>query len=196
MGSVQKRHRRLPAAAAALAALSSILVLGCSTQGSDPAGPDVSNLGPANVPLPPGEWAATGIVQKGTPLSNQPPGTVLKRPWTFKKTCIPSCRRMFLRWTLYGPSVTRLVAHGGFFTAKFPPVEVPCTYPRGSSYTRHRFGQSHDSYRLRWSADGRRINAVEYRLETGCYPTPDPPDVTRWTAVRASRPPAPPGDRS
>jgi hypothetical protein len=198
MRPVQDRLQWVPVTVAVVAL--SAFVLGCSAGSADlNSGADPGqgiDFGPANVPLPPGEWAATGIVQRGPEASNQPPGTMLKRPWSFRKRCDPACRILFLRWTLYGPSVTRLVAHGGFFTAKFPPVRVPCVYPRGSSYVRHPYGESHDSYRLWWSADGRRIDAVEHRVETGCYPTPEPPDLTRWTAVRARPSGAPAGARS
>jgi hypothetical protein len=64
-------------------------------------------------------------------------------------------------------------------------VSVPCIYPEGSSYRRRNYGQSHDRYRLWWSADGTQIHAIEHRLQTGCYERPDPPDVTRWRARRA-----------
>src|SRR6185437_8572914 len=115
------RERPRLAVAATLAALGGALLLGCSAGDSNrDAGID---FGPANVPLPPGKWAATGTVLKGEKMSNEPPGTVLKRPWTFRKVCNPSCHRVFLRWTLYGPSITRLVPHGSFYTANFPPVE-------------------------------------------------------------------------
>jgi hypothetical protein len=60
--------------------------------------------------------------------------------------------------------VTSLARHGRFLTAKFPPVKVPCSYPRGSSYSRRRYGQSHDYYKLQLSSDGTRIHAIEYRL--------------------------------
>jgi hypothetical protein len=147
-----------------------------------------TGLGPANIPLPSGGWEATGRVVWVAPkvLTNEPPGAVLKRPWNFQKVCHRSCRIRFSRWTLYGPSVTWLVKHGHFFTAEFPPVTVPCAYPRDSSYPRHQYGQSHDRYRLWWSGDHTWIHAIEQRTETGCYRTVDPPDVTRWHATRTA----------
>jgi hypothetical protein len=85
---------------------------------------------------------------------------------------------------LYGPSVTWLVKHGDRFTADFPPVTVPCAYPRGSSYPRHSSGQSHDSYKLRWSHDHSTLLAVEHRVQTGCYAGTSTPDLTRWRAAK------------
>lgn len=146
-------------------------------------------LGPANIPLPQGEWEATGRVvwvQQGT-ITNQPVGAMLKRSWDFHRVCHSTCKIAFFRWTLYGPSATWLVRHGRFFTARFPPVKVPCSYPRGSSYTRHLSGQSHDYYRLWLSSDGSRIQAIEHRTQIGCYRTPDRPDITRWQATRSPR---------
>lgn len=147
-----------------------------------------TGLGPANIPLPQGGWEAIGRVVRVPPnvITNQPLGAVLKRPWEFHKVCRGTCKIAFSRWTLYGPSVTWLVRHGRAFTASFPPVRVPCSYPRGSSYPRHFSGQSHDYYKLWWSSDGIRIHAIEHRIATGCYQTPDPPDVTRWQATRAA----------
>ena len=157
-----------------------------------PLGPgagQASGLGPANIPLPSGGWKAIGVVVWVPPktMSNQPRGTVLKRPWDFHRVCRDGdCKFMFSRWTLYGPSATWLVQHGRFFTARFPPVRVPCTYPQGSSYTRHPYGQSHDYYKLRWSSNRTRIGAIERRIQTGCYRRTDPPDITRWRATRAN----------
>ena len=102
----------------------------------------------------------------------------------FQQVCHGACKVFFARETLYGPSVTLLLERGHAYTAKFPPVRVPCSYPRGSSYTPHPYGESHDSYRLWWSNHHTQLRAVEHRLATGCYPNPDPPDVTRWQAVR------------
>lgn len=147
-----------------------------------------AGLGRQGIPFPAGRWEATGRVARVAPnvLTNQPPGTVLKRPWAFGRECHRTCKVVFSRLTLYGRSVTSLARHGRrFFTARFPPVRVPCSYPRGSSYHRRQYGQSHDSYELWWSSDRTRIHAVEHRLQTGCYSTTDPPDVTRWNATRA-----------
>jgi len=133
-----------------------------------------------------GGWTAIGRVTfvPASDNSNQPEGSVLRRPWKFDRVCRSGeCRVFFARGTLYGPSLTWLVPHGGYYTAKFPPVTVPCAYPRDYPYPRHVSGQSHDSYRLRWSEDGTRLLAVEHRQQTGCYPTTSPPDVTRWRAT-------------
>lgn len=152
------------------------------------SGPNPSPSTPAGIPLPQGGWKATGRVVWVAPnvTSDQPPGTVLERPWVFRQTCQRTCKIAFARGTLYGPSMTWLVKDGRFFTAKFPPVTVPCSYPKGSSYPRRLTGQSRDSYKLWWSSDHSRLHAIEHRLETGCYRTPGPPDVTRWQATRVS----------
>ncbi len=156
-------------------------------EGSPAQNANGAGLGLPSSPLPAGRWEATGRVVWVAPnvLTNQPPGTVLERPWAFSRECRRTCKIVFSRMTLYGRSVTSLTRHGRFFTAKFPPVRVPCSYPEGSSYPRRRYGQSHDSYKLRWSSDPTQIHAIERRRETGCYDTTDPPDVTRWHATRA-----------
>jgi hypothetical protein len=171
--------------------VASLAALGCSTGASidsTQSQPPNFGIGPANRPLPPGAWKAIGVVtSQPATYSNQPVGAVLKRPWTFVKSCKSSCHTLFLRQTLYGPSATELVpTAGGLFTAVFPPVTVPCYYTRDYSGPRHPFGQSHDSYKLWWSADRGEIHAVELRTQTGCYPTAEAPDVTRWRATRAS----------
>jgi hypothetical protein len=144
-------------------------------------------LPPPNAALPKLGWAARGVVIK-EPVrrSSAPVGTVLNRPWSFHRECNLKCRIIFLRFTLYGPSVTSLVRSGEVYIAKFPPVRVHCYYLRGSRYPRerHYFGASHDSYTLWWSPDGSRITAIERQYETGCYPPPRPVDITRWHAVR------------
>lgn len=118
---------------------------------------------PGSVPLPhvhlqPGEWTATGKVHMAVNSADEPAGTVLMRPWTFKRVCHTSCRTLFLRQTLYGPSETMVVAHDGFYTAAFPPVTVPCAhYPGEDAGT----AQSYDTYTLRWAADHQRIIGVE-----------------------------------
>jgi hypothetical protein len=177
--------------AATLVAVASLTASGCS------AGVSVNStgtsrhfgMGPPNKPLPPGEWEATGVVVgERASYSNEPVGTVLKRPWTFRKICNSSCHRVFFRQTLYGPSVTRLIpAGGGRYTAAFPPVTVPCYYTRDYPHARHPFGQSHDSYKLWWSANREKIRAVEHQTQTGCYRTEEPPSVTRWFATRNQR---------
>jgi hypothetical protein len=135
-----------------------------------------------------GPWEAIGEVVYVPPNvnSNQPVGSIRERPWSFEEVCRARCEIVFTRGTLYGPSVTRLVKRGRFFIADFPPVEVPCSYPPGSSYPRRSSGQSHSRYKLRWSNDRTQLRAVEHRFQTGCYPTTDPPDVTHWVATRAS----------
>lgn len=142
---------------------------------------------PADPPHLEGDWAATGEVQWVDPdvNSTQPPGTILNRPWNFEEVCNGPCRIAFARGTLYGPSVTWLVPDGSGYTADFPPVQVPCAYPRGSAYDRQPYGYSHDQYRLWWSQDHTKLLAIEHRTQTGCYSTPERPDTTRWQAVRA-----------
>ncbi len=100
--------------------------------------------GAPNIPLPPGQWTATGTVLKEVNIADEPAGTTLKRPWTFKTVCQSSCHTLFLRQTLYGPSETTLTAHDGIYTATFPPVTVPCATAPGSSGL-------YDSYTLQWS---------------------------------------------
>jgi hypothetical protein len=134
-----------------------------------------------------GSWAAVGrvVYVPPTTISNQPVGSVRNRPWSFREVCAGSCRIVFTRGTLYGPSVTELVERGRFFIADFPPVTVPCAYPRGWNGARHSSGQSHSRYKLWWSNERTRLRAVEHRFQTGCYDTPDKPDITRWVATRA-----------
>jgi hypothetical protein len=67
---IETTPRRL-VIATLLATVTSLSVLGCSAAVS----------GPANLPLPPGEWTATGTVLSGGSFINEPTGTVLKRPW-------------------------------------------------------------------------------------------------------------------
>jgi hypothetical protein len=148
-----------------------------------------SAMPPANIPLPPGEWEATGVVTKVLPPglnTNEPEGEILKRPWTFRTVCHESCRTMFLRQTLYGPSRTSLVRHGSVYVANFPPVTVPCFYWRGWTGPRPPYGKSYDSYRLARAGGHTEIVAIEHRLSTGCEG--ETSDVTRWRAART--PPA------
>lgn len=159
-----------------------------SPEASEPVttgSPDV--LPAADPPHLEGDWVATGEVQWVDPdvNSSQPIGTILKRPWSFEEVCRGPCRIAFARGTLYGPSVTWLVEDGSAYTADFPPVQVPCAYPSGSSYDRQSYGYSHDEYRLWWSQDHKKLMASEHRTQTGCYSTPERPDTTRWQAVRA-----------
>jgi hypothetical protein len=149
---------------------------------------------PANKPLPPGEWEASGVVIRALgPGSNEPVGAVLKRPWTFKRTCAASCARVFFRQTLFGSSVTKLVPIGrAGYTATFPPVSVPCVYVPDYQGVRHASGQDHDSYTLWWSPNAREISAVEFQTETGCYPpNGNPPAKILWKAFRTRETPAP-----
>jgi hypothetical protein len=146
-------------------------------------------MGPPNRPLPPGQWEATGkVLVERVHWSNEPVGTVLKRPWTFNTVCEPACRKIFFRQTLYGPSETQLEPRGQVFTARFPPVRIPCYYPtHGYSGIMRAYGQSHDVYRLWWSSDRTRIHALERQVQTGCYKTSDPPTWTRWLAIPNTR---------
>jgi hypothetical protein len=134
--------------------------------------------------LPAGAWEATGIVTYVPPdaESTQPLGTVIERHWRFSRDYRGECRVVFTRTTLYGPSTTTLIRRGKRFAANFPPVDVPCAYPRGYPGPRRLHGESHESYVLWW--EGRtQLRAVEHRSETGCYPGTSPPDVTRWRGV-------------
>ncbi len=138
-------------------------------------------------PPPSGLWAATGTVLSAVNLAGSAPGAVLKRPWAFRTTCTPSrCKTMFLRETLYGPSRTVLVAHRGYYTARFPPVAVPC------SGTGRFLGRLHDSYTLWWSANRQHLLAVQHQRGDGGCGLPSR-QTTRWTAARihTEPPPAP-----
>lgn len=179
-----------------LALVIGLLVLGAifgrhrSTSQLSESTNDARSMGPANRPLPPGEWEATGIKLTGTPgYTNEPAGTVLYRPWTFVKDCKHSCRIFFFRQTLYGPSATRLVQIGrNRYVANFPGVRVPCAYQGTYTGPRRLYGQSHDRYRLYGRLSGNELHATEWQSESGCYPQEsEPPDVTKWRAVRSDR---------
>lgn len=135
-------------------------IAGCGVGGLVPARPPIrpGSVALPDTPLPPGEWTATGTVRKAVNSADEPAGTVIVRPWTFKKVCGISCHTLFLRQTLYGPSETVLVARDGSYIAAFPPVSVPCAhYPGEDAGT----AQSYDVYTLRWSANRQQILAVE-----------------------------------
>lgn len=138
----------------------------------------------ATPPFPSGSWDATGRIVSVEPNvdSNQPVGTALRRPWSFEEVCQETCKVVFSRMTLYGPSLTWLLQRGTLFVAKFPPVTVPCSYPREYTGPRQISGESHDEYELWWSDDGTRLEASEQRVQTGCYPPPNLPDETHWEA--------------
>jgi len=111
--------------------------------------------------------------------ADEPAGTRLIRPWTFRKVCARECRTLFLRQTLYGPSETVLVANHGIYTAVFPPVTTACAhYPGEDAGT----AQSHDTYTLWWSHDRRHIIAVEHQrsVSENCPNT----QTDRWVATR------------
>ncbi|HVV88950.1 MAG TPA: DUF6159 family protein, partial [Solirubrobacterales bacterium] len=180
----------------ALALMVGLLVLGAilgrhrSDSRPSAGANDARAMGPANRPLPPGEWEATGVKLTGVPgYTNEPAGTVLYRPWTFVKDCRHSCRIFFFRQTLYGPSVTKLVQIGrNRYVANFPGVRVPCAYQGTYTGPRRSFGRSHDRYRLYGRLSGNELHATEWQSESGCYPgEPEPPDVTKWRAIRSDR---------
>jgi hypothetical protein len=131
--------------------------------------------GPASTSLRPGQWTATGKVVSALNVAGNPAARVLKRPWTFTTVCEPSCRTMFLRQTLDGPSETVLIARHGFYAASFTPVKVRCVHPAGSS------DQLFDSYTLRWSSNTRLIFALEQQRGVGSCPSAQ---TTSWTAAR------------
>jgi hypothetical protein len=129
-------------------------------------------------PPPIGLWAATGTVLSAVNLADERAGSVLKRPWAFRTICkSSSCRTIFLRETLYGPSRTVLVAHDGYYTAAFPPVAVPC------SGTGRFLGRLYDSYTLRWLANRKQILAIQHQRGSGGCGLPSR-QTTRWTATR------------
>jgi len=137
-------------------------------------------------PPPTGIWAATGTVLSAVHLASAygsvHAGEVRKRPWAFKTICKLSwCRTLFLRGTLYGPSVTTLAAHHGYYTAAFPPVAVRC------SYSGELLGQLHDSYTLWWSANRHQILALERSRGSGRCDGPPSRSTFRWTATRLHR---------
>ena len=188
---------RWPLVTALLAIMTSLSVLGCSAGVSNapsidqkPAGLRPWHSSPSaglsqrhSGSLLAGQWGATGTVLSAVNLANEPAGSVLRRPWAFKTICKSSwCRALSLRETLYGPSVTMLVAHHGYYTAAFPPVAVPCIGPQGVS--RRRPGRLYDRYRLWWSANRRQLFAVQHQIGLGhCGPISR--QTTRWTATRS-----------
>lgn len=133
-------------------------------------------------PIPTGRWDAKGTVLSSENLANQHTGDILERPWGFVTVCkLGRCRTIFVRGTLYGISKTALVPHHGYYTAAFPPVAVPCLGPGGR--TPGRPGRLYDTYRLSWSADGRRLHAMEHQVGAGrCGPVSR--QTVRWTARR------------
>lgn len=193
----REEHRWYALIGAALAISGILLLIRYTSDGNDRTSPGSRALTVRPQPAaarhapPSGAWEATGIVVYVPPSvdSTQPEGTVVKRPWKFTRVCRGECKVIFTRGTLYGPSTTTLVARGKRFIANFPPVEVPCAYHRSYSGPRHLSGESHDAYVLWWEGNS-QLRAVEHRTETGCNPTTDPPDVTRWRskpAVAANR---------
>lgn len=168
---------------AALLGMCCVVATGCSDAELSALLRNSTGPGPANIPLPSGQWEAIGKVLVGG-SRNEPVGTVLKRPWTLKKNCGVSCATYLFRWTLYGPSETRLEPHGRFFIAKFPPVRVPCAYPtRGYSGVMHAYGESHDVYEIRRPLGRTLIHAIEHQVQTGCYKGVGAPSWTSWWAV-------------
>ncbi len=166
-------------------------VVGCGVGGLVPARPPIrpGSVALPDVRLPPGDWTATGTVRQAVNSADEPAGTVIVRPWTFKKVCSVSCHTLFLRQTLYGPSETVLVAHGGSYTAAFPPVTVPCAhYPGEDAGT----AQSYATYMLHWSADRQQLLAVERQSSISRYCSGT--QTTTWVATRTdptARVPAP-----
>jgi hypothetical protein len=176
------------ALAVVVVVLAALVVFGLIRHGSTQRAAGGSSMGPANRPLPPGEWEATGTVVKGqsAQFTNEPIGTVLHRPWSFETVCKGTCQIVFLRQTLYGPSATELIAAGSDrYTASFPPVRVPCAYTATYSGPRRPFGESHDYYVLYGDPGGSELTATEQQVQTGCYPGTEPPGLTRWHAVRS-----------
>jgi hypothetical protein len=158
-------------------------IAGCGSIGVDLPRPPIrpGSVALPDIPLPPGGWTATGTVREAVNSADEPAGTVLVRPWTFVKVCRTSCRTLFLRQTLYGPSETVLVAHDGFYAAVFPPVTVPCAhYPGEDAGT----AQSYDTYTLRWSANRQQILAAEQQksVSRSCSGT----HTTSWVATRTN----------
>jgi hypothetical protein len=180
--SLEGRRKRL--SASHLLAVSGLAYLAAGLIGCGGSGPNPVRVGGVPLPhvaLPPGEWTATGTVLRESNSADEPVGTVLKRPWTFTKICEPSCRTLFLRQTLYGPSETVVIARHGFYTAAFPPVTVPCAHPPGESTGT---AQTYARYTLRWSANHEQLLAVEQKRSTSssCPGT----QTNRWVATRTN----------
>jgi hypothetical protein len=114
-------------------------------------------------------------------------GDVLTRPWLFTTVCHKGtgCRTSFLRMTDIGPSRTFLVAHHGYFTAKFPVLRDRCldsNYPSGLAPGKP--GRMQSVYRLWWSSDRRTLLARERSASHDrCTPQAS---RTFWTAVSNS----------
>lgn len=170
--------RRLHLGCALLLALLSGACIGCSSSGTTPA------VCCANAPMPRGEWEAVGTVAASDGYINEPTGTILNRPWWFRKICASSCRIEFVRGTLSGLSKTILKRHRGYYSAAFPPVKVPCPYPAGSSP--RSFGFDHDSYVLRWTSDRHEIHAMEHSEGGGECGPGSARQTVEWVATLAA----------
>jgi hypothetical protein len=151
---------------------------GGSTMAASPAPISEGSVPPPNVSLPPGEWTAIGKDRETRNVADARAGTTEVRPWTFKHVCANTCRTVFLRQTLYGPSATVLVDHHGIYIARFPPVRVPCAhYPRENAGT----ALSFDTYTLRWSANRQQLVGVSRSRGVGQCPGEI---TTSWRATR------------
>jgi hypothetical protein len=164
---------------AGLAVASAGCTVGESTRTRPPIQP--GSVAEPHRQLAPGGWTATGTVVQAVNNADQPTGHVLVRPWTFIKQCASSCRTLFLRQTLYGPSLTTVSAHAGFYVAAFPPVTVPCAHYEGEDAGTE---QSYDTYRLWWSADRGQLYAVSGARSVGrrCPGS----QTIRWVATRTN----------
>lgn len=165
---------------------------GCVGAGSTSARPPIApgSVPMPNVSLPPGLWTANGTVLAAVNSADEPAGTKLVRPWTFFKVCNPSCRTIFLRQTLYGPSETVLIAHANSYAAAFPPVTVPCAhYPGEDAGT----AESYDTYRLSWSLNHQQVSAVERDYTTGGSCGGSSTQTTSWVATRVNPTASAPG---
>lgn len=187
--------------------LASLFLCGCMPRASAPSGdrpPSTATSAqlrfrpPRNAPQAPGAlrthfgfpvggWVAQGQVITAHGYLHRRAGEVLTRPWLFTTTCHKGagCRTRFLRMTDVGPSATFLVSHHGYFTADFPPVSVPCLGSGDRGMAPGMPGHMYSFYKLRWSADRKRLIAVERSVSHDrCVPASS---RTRWTAVSSTR---------
>lgn len=124
-----------------------------------------------------GEWRATGRVLLARGISNESTGDVLHRRWLFRKACHRGqCHTTFARTAAYQVQRTRLVTHGGVYTAAFGPYPTACENFPGlpGTITAH--------FKLHWSHDRTKLLADETAVYGHQRCDPGSRSRTLWVA--------------